>query len=122
MPVTLAQITFDAVDAPALAGFWSALLERPIDPDPTEFYATIGMSERATGLPAFMFLKNTDAPGTKNRMHLDLGATDRAATVRRAMELGATKVADLDEYGIVWTTLRDPEGNYFDIADENAPH
>lgn len=122
MAPTLAQITFDAVDTLALTGFWSALLERPIDPDANEFYATIGMSERASGQPVYMFLKNPDSPGAKNRMHLDLEAPDREAEVQRAVELGGTRVADLDEYGIVWTTLRDPEGNYFDIADAKTPH
>lgn len=122
MAPTLAQITFDAVDTLALTGFWSAFLERPIDQDSNEFYATIGMSDRASGLPVFMFLKNPDAPGAKNRMHLDLQAPSREAEVQRALELGATRIADLNEYGIVWTTLRDPEGNYFDIADDNAPH
>ena len=28
----------------------------------------------------------------------------------------AERVADYDEHGTRWTTLRDPEGNLFDIA------
>lgn len=30
--------------------------------------------------------------------------------------LGAEHVADYDEYGHRWTTLRDPEGSVFDIG------
>jgi uncharacterized glyoxalase superfamily protein PhnB len=43
-------------------------------------------------------------------------ATDIQAEVERAVSLGATKVADFDEYGTRWTTMTDPEGNVFDIG------
>jgi hypothetical protein len=36
--------------------------------------------------------------------------------VERAISLGATKVAEFDEYGTRWTTMTDPEGNVFDIG------
>ena len=36
--------------------------------------------------------------------------------VARAVGLGAKQVADFAEYGAVWTTLADPEGNVFDIG------
>ena len=49
-------------------------------------------------------------------MHLDLVATDLQAEVERAVALGATKIAEFDEYGTIWTTLTDPEGNVFDIG------
>jgi hypothetical protein len=39
--------------------------------------------------------------------------------VKRAVELGGTVLGEYDEYGARWTTLTDPEGNVFDIAD---PH
>ena len=38
------------------------------------------------------------------------------AEVERAVSLGATKVADFNEYGATWTTLTDPEGNIFDVG------
>ena len=31
-------------------------------------------------------------------------------------ELGATRVADREEYGYTWTLMADPEGNEFDLA------
>ena len=49
-------------------------------------------------------------------MHVDLVAGDRDAEVERLVTLGATKVADKDEWGISWTVLHDPEGNEFCVA------
>jgi uncharacterized glyoxalase superfamily protein PhnB len=43
-------------------------------------------------------------------------ASDLSAAVERAVALGATKVAEFDEYGTQWVTLTDPEGNVFDIG------
>lgn len=40
MSLQLGSITFDCDDTLALAGFWSAVLDRPLDPEPTEFFAT----------------------------------------------------------------------------------
>ena len=39
--------------------------------------------------------------------------------MERAIWLGASRHGDFDEYGTGWTTLADPEGNFFDIG---IPH
>ncbi len=49
-------------------------------------------------------------------MHLDVVAADPEAEIARLVELGATRVADRDEYGYTWTLMTDPEGNEFDLA------
>ena len=56
--------------------------------------------------PALMFLAVPEQRHGKNRLHLDLVAADLEAEVERAVALGATKVAEFDEYGTVWTTDR----------------
>ena len=66
--------------------------------------------------PALMFLQVPEPRAGKNRWHLDFFAADPAAQVQRALELGAEKLGDFDEYGAKWTTLADPEGNVFDIG------
>ena len=57
----------------------------------------------------------------KNRLHLDLGAAtgERHAEVERLVGLGATVVGERggDAEGLVWTTLTDPEGNEFCVAE-----
>jgi Glyoxalase-like domain len=49
-------------------------------------------------------------------MHVDLEAEDREKEITRLLELGATRGADHDEYGVSWTVMADPEGNEFCIA------
>ncbi len=52
----------------------------------------------------------------KNRLHLDVAAADPEAEVTRLVELGATRVADVDEFGYTWTVMADPEGKEFCVA------
>ncbi|MEV6772513.1 VOC family protein [Nocardia sp. NPDC051030] len=114
MALAIAHITFDCANAAELAGFWAQLLDRPVDPDANEQFATVGMS--APQRPALMFVQVPDKTPGKNVVHLDLTADDLAAQIDRAVALGAKHIADFDEYGAVWATLSDPEGNLFDIA------
>lgn len=116
--ITFAQVAVDCVDAKRLAMFWSGLLGRPVDDGASEHFALVpGTTDRT--FPALMFLQVPEPRAGKNRLHLDLTATDRALAVKQAVGLGATVVGEFDEYGARWTTLADPEGNVFDIAD---PH
>ncbi|MCX5043080.1 VOC family protein [Aldersonia sp. NBC_00410] len=117
MPLRIGQVTFDCTgDASTLARFWSDLLELPVDQEPqaSEFFASVGRGAGAQ--PALFFIRVPDKTPGKNVVHLDLVAPDRAEQVQRAIGLGAEPVADFDEYGATWTTLRDPEGNLFDIG------
>ena len=116
MSLTTAHIVFDCTDAARLATFWSALLERPVDPGANAFFATVGSGGDEPLRPAYMFLQVPEERAGKNRLHVDLIGSDLAHQVERAVGLGARHVGDFDEYGTVWTTLADPEGNLFDIA------
>lgn len=55
----------------------------------------------------------------KNRLHLDLHVEEghREAEVKRLESLGATVLYEYDGREGRWTTLADPEGNEFCIAD-----
>jgi predicted enzyme related to lactoylglutathione lyase len=57
-----------------------------------------------------------EAKTAKNRVHVDLAVADLPAAVERIVALGATRLGDFDEAGFRWTTLRDPEGNEFDVV------
>jgi hypothetical protein len=113
--LSLGQIVIDSIDAGALAGFWSGLLGRPVVDGANQFFAVVPPAQDGS-FPALMFLAVPEPRQGKNRVHLDLVAADLPAEVERAVSLGATKVADFDEYGATWTTLTDPEGNIFDIG------
>jgi len=124
--VRIASVTFDCADALTLGRFWSAALGRPLDPKASSDFATIGFSGRRDEVgwaPAeraddqtWMFVKVPEAKTAKNRMHLDLMAADPEAEVARLVAVGATRVADMDEFGYTWTVMADPEGNEFCVA------
>ena len=117
MSLSVSAITFDCANAADLAEFWSTALDRPIerkgDMAASEFFAMIPGDG---GVPTMMFIQVPEGKTAKNRMHLDLGAVDRAAEVDRLVELGASIVHEKQEFGFSWTTLTDPEGNEFCIA------
>jgi predicted enzyme related to lactoylglutathione lyase len=112
--LTIGNVTVDCTHAADLAAFYAALLGRPVDEGASEQFATVG---RAAGAqPVLMFIQVPDRTPGKNSIHLDLHAPDHPVDVARAVALGAKQVADFDQYGVVWTTLADPEGNLFDIG------
>jgi predicted enzyme related to lactoylglutathione lyase len=112
--IAIGNVTVDSEHAAELAGFYGALLSRPVDAGGSEFFATVGRESGA--VPVLMFVKVPDRTPGKNRVHLDLHAPDVEAEVARAIGLGAKHLADFAEYGAVWATLADPEGNLFDIG------
>ena len=112
--LAIAHVTVDCAHAADLAAFYAALLDREVDEGASEYFATVG---RAAGAhPVLMFIKVPDRTPGKNSIHLDLHTPDVSAAVARAAALGAKPIADFDEYGAVWTTMTDPEGNLFDVG------
>ena len=123
MVVKIAAVTFDCDDALAVGRFWSAALGRPLDPKASRDFASIGMPEHRDtrgwhldGEPTWLFARVPEPKVVKNRMHVDVAAPDREAEVARLVELGATRVLDVDEWGYEWTVMQDPEGNEFCVA------
>ena len=123
MTVKLAAVTVDCEDALTVARFWSVALGRPLDPNPSSEFASIGMPEHRDTLgwhlggdPTWLFAKVSERKTAKNRMHVDLATADREAEVARLVELGATRVTDMDEWDYRWTVMQDPEGNEFCVA------
>jgi predicted enzyme related to lactoylglutathione lyase len=112
------EITFDARDPHALAGFWGALLEREIRPgDMPQDDSVLVMS--APGQPGLLFLRVPEAKRAKNRVHFDLWPTSakRDMQVERAISLGAVVLDDRrPEDGTGWVVFADPEGNEFCIG------
>ncbi|NNG18625.1 VOC family protein [Naumannella sp. ID2617S] len=113
----LSAIAFDCRDVAAQSQFWSALLDRPIDEGASPYFASIGGHNGSADGPGMLFLGvHGEREAAKNPVHLDLFDLDLPTAVDRAVELGAERVADFDEYDVEWVTLRDPEGNLFDIG------
>jgi len=115
MTLQIGNVTLDCEDPRKVAAFWSAAIDRPVDAEASEYFASIGMSDGQ--LPRWLFIAVPEPKTAKNRLHLDLVTDDRAADVARLVELGATHVADKEEWGHSWAVLNDVEGNEFCIAE-----
>jgi hypothetical protein len=136
------QVTFDCDDPDGLANFWAAALHyKKQDPPPgfatwPEFLASLGIPEEkwdsASAVvdpdgqgPRLYFQKVVNPKTGKNRLHLDLNISGGMNTppeerrrrieaeVERLLGVGATRVREAEEYGMLWVVMQDPEGNEF---------
>jgi predicted enzyme related to lactoylglutathione lyase len=108
-------IAIDCADAAAVATFWAEVLGRQIDDDPTRERAIVLVDDAALHGPRLAFHQVPEPKTVKNRVHLDLVATEFEAETDRLVGLGAQKVRDIEQSGARWTTFRDIEGNEFDL-------
>lgn len=116
MTVVFAHITFDSVDAKALATFWAKALGQEVDDEAEVWFASINFRPGGGTGPAWLFSQVPEPKTAKNRMHLDLLCEDRDSEADRLVTLGATKVREVDEWDHQWTVMADPEGNEFCIS------
>jgi hypothetical protein len=113
MTLTLAMVTTDSTDPGPLAAWWAEQLGGTIVADNGGYYYMVQVPDGIM----MSFQKVDDPSPGKNRLHLDLVSADRPAEVQRLVAAGATKIADRDGGGFWWTTLADPAGNEFCVAD-----
>ena len=134
------QIAFDTTDPHAVATFWAAALgyqkednsglvkqlldagqlpvEATIETDNGREFADVTACVDPDGRrPRLFFQRVPETKSVKNRLHLDVhvGAEAAPAEIERLKELGATFAWTSDDRGGLCTTLRDPEGNEFDV-------
>ncbi len=134
------QVVFDCADPEVMMAFWGpALGYVPEEPPPgyaswADFAAREGIPrsewcgavvDPAGAGPRLFFQTVPEPKAGKNRVHLDVGATEgpglpmaeqRAkigAKVAELVALGASEVETIEEGGGVFTVMRDPEGNEF---------
>jgi hypothetical protein len=138
-PVALAEFWAQAlgyVSEPPPVGFdsWEkALTAWQVPPEDWETMRAVVPPEfdHASGLgprPRVLFMKVPEEKSGKNRLHLDVRVggprgTDPAERweriQRRAGELealGAVRVREAQELGLLWIVMQDPEGNEFCVA------
>ena len=111
MACRFTELIIDCIAPPTLARFWAQVLGSEIieeGDDEVVVAAPLGFG------PNLLFLQVPEPKTTKNRLHIDLNATDRdqAAEVERIKALGATEV-DIGQGTQTWVVLADPEGNEF---------
>ncbi|MET0911572.1 MAG: VOC family protein [Ilumatobacteraceae bacterium] len=102
----------DCEDPEGLAAFWTAVLDWVVT-DRDDELVTIKPSADAVWGIDFVIVPDGPKQG-KNRIHLDLNATDREqdAELERLLALGARPV-DVGQGEVTWHVLADPEGNEF---------
>ena len=129
MTTAVLGLSIDCADAVTLAGFWSRVLGRPVNPGADAQDAAIDATGPDGG-PRLAFHQVPEPKTVKNRLHLDLRTDQFEAEGQRLTALGATAVRDIEKPGARWTTFTDPEGNEFDLvavapavppADQYAP-
>jgi hypothetical protein len=120
MALTAHMVTIDCADPKNLAGFWSGALGYVQVADLGGYL----ILRPADGSPGGLTVSLQEVPEPrvgKNRLHLDLEASDRVAEVARLVDLGATPVRDHTYSGYAWTVLEDPEGNVFCVSGPPVP-
>ena len=115
----IGNITFDCVSPSNVAAFWGAALGYKVE-DYNEFFSEATHPEGTR--PNLLFIKVPEGRTVKNRVHMDLTADDREAEIARLEGLGATRgdTHTMEEAGITWTVLQDPEGNELCVASEGS--
>jgi hypothetical protein len=118
MAAFVKNLTFDCVDALAVARFWAAALGSDVDEGSTSERAYV--EAPAWGGPNIWFRGAREPKAAPNRLHLDLRPlTSMAEETDRLVALGATVVERYDDI----TVMRDPEGNEFCVEPGPAdPH
>lgn len=120
------DIIFDSPHPASSARFWAQALNdyeiAPYDSEELTRLRSIGINDPEDDpsvllvhtdgrLPRIFFQLVPESKRVKNRVHLDLAATDPGAEVERLCALGATVQAERKD----WTTMQDPDGNEFCI-------
>jgi predicted enzyme related to lactoylglutathione lyase len=112
------ELVLDCGDAERLAEFWAAALGYrrfgaagtyiSMVPDPDD------------GRPKLLLQGVPEAKTGKNRMHLDVIASDIEAEATRLVGLGAQREPGglVEEHGGRWLRMADPEGNEFCVCQE----
>jgi predicted enzyme related to lactoylglutathione lyase len=105
-------VALDCLDAQRLVDFWTEALGYRQRKESEPYVVLVPKDGHG---PALVLQQVPEPKTTKNRMHLDIQVDDRPTEVKRLVTLGATVVAEYDENGWQWTTMRDVEGNEFDV-------
>ena len=106
---TLYAITMDVNDLDTCADFWSQVLGADIL-FRNEQYLRLGQKGER---PTLLLQKVPEPHEVKNRVHMDLDVADLDAAVGRVLALGGKKLRELNEYGIKWAVMADPNDNEF---------
>jgi Glyoxalase-like domain len=136
------QVVFDCADPSRLARFWAEALGYKLDDPPAGYQrwedwlrdqgipeerwndASAAVDPDGAG-PRIYFQRVPEPKTVKNRVHLDLDVSGGAAVpierrreqveaeAERLTGIGATRLRAVEELGVYWVVMHDPEANEF---------
>jgi hypothetical protein len=126
MACRFTELIIDCHDHDLVGRFWQEVLGYEVterSDGPEDFYVELTGPPGAG--PRIVVGRAPDDKIVKNRLHIDVNATDRDrdAEVERILELGATRVDIGQGDDVSWVVLADPEGNEFCVLRSRVePH
>jgi len=105
----LYAIVMDVNDLETCGKFWSQVLGTDILYQDERYLRLGHKGER----PTLLLQRVPERHKEKNRVHIDLEVAELDAAVSRVQELGGRKLRPVNEYGIEWVVMADPDGNEF---------
>ncbi|GAB2958619.1 VOC family protein [Nonomuraea fastidiosa] len=116
--IEIHAVTFDAADPYEIASWWSKVTGLPLGEGDKPGDDAVMLRTKQD--PYLLFIRVPEGKTVKNRLHLDVNATEgrtRDQEVERLIGLGATVYQDLrNPDGTGWVTMLDPEGNEFCVC------
>ena len=122
MPSVVASIALDAVDVQRTAGFWAQALGYRIAETDEDGVVSLVPADGGAG-PDIDVIPVPEAKTVKNRLHLDLRASEGSTQqqeVERLLDLGAVHADVGQGPDVDWVVLADPEGNEFCVLRRSA--
>jgi len=124
------NVSFSCAEPRELGRFWAFALDWPdedIDPSIVQRFRDAGVGEPELsgfhvtkppdgGWPRFYFQRREKSRPDSHAIHLDFATEDREAEVERLTQAGATVVESKEGTKLIFTVMRDPEGNPFCVG------
>jgi catechol 2,3-dioxygenase-like lactoylglutathione lyase family enzyme len=109
------HVVLDCLDPEALAPFWCEALGYRVGWSGGSFVVLEPVEPPG---PPFLLQRVPEPKSGKNRAHVDIPTEDLEGDARRLAELGGRILSPqpVEEFGLRWLTLADPEGNEFDLV------
>ena len=119
MACRFTELIVDSHDPDSLARFWGEVLGWEVGGSEDE---TAWLKAPNPAVPLIVFVPVPENKTVKNRVHIDVSATDRSRDeeVERVLALGATRADVGQGEDVSWVVLADPEGNEFCILGSPA--
>jgi predicted enzyme related to lactoylglutathione lyase len=113
------ELTLDCNDLDTASRFWERALDCVSQPTVPGRY--VSLTPPALNGLTLTLQAVAEPKAVKNRMHLDLLVADLDSEAQHLQSLGASQISQrMDDYGIRWYVMADPEGNEFCLAEEAA--